>query len=63
MSKMYYNHEHYPDPTAGEAIANIMREERRRARSRRYNGPVKPREAPGYFPFKEAFENANYIPS
>ena len=25
---MYWNKEHYPDPTAGMAIANIMREER-----------------------------------
>ncbi len=31
---MYYkNSEGYPDPTAGEAIANVMREEKRIARS------------------------------
>ena len=42
---------------------NIMREERRRRRPRVYRSPVKPREAPGYYPFKEAFEYANFIPS
>lgn len=25
---MYRNHEGYPDPTAGQALANIIREER-----------------------------------
>ena len=31
---MYYkNGEGYPDPTAGEAIANVMREQKRVARS------------------------------
>jgi hypothetical protein len=62
MHKYFYNGEHYPDPTAYEALLNIMREERRRA-PRVYHAPVKPREAPSYYPFKEAFENANYIPS
>ena len=42
---------------------NIMREERLRRRPRVYRSPVKPREAPGYYPFKEAFERENYIPS
>ena len=29
MRKFYYNAEHYPDPTAYEALLNITREERR----------------------------------
>jgi len=61
MRQLYYNVEHYPDPTAYEALINIMREELRRERVNR--APCKPREAPGYYPFKEAFEHANYIPS
>ena len=32
---IYRNSEGYPDPTAGEAIANIIREETRIARSMR----------------------------
>ena len=32
---MYRNSEGYPDPTAGQAIANIMREQRRAARAKR----------------------------
>ena len=33
---MYYrNSEGYPDPTAGQALANVMREEKRVARSMR----------------------------
>ena len=63
VGKIYYNAEHYPDPTAGQAIANIMREERRRRRPRVYRYPIRPREAPGHYPFKEAFEDANFIPS
>jgi hypothetical protein len=63
MHKDFYNAEHYPDPTAYEAIMNVMREERRRRRPRVYRAPVKPRETLGYYPFKEAFENADYIPS
>lgn len=63
MRQLYYNAEHYPDPTAYEALMNIMREERLRRRPRVYRSPVKPREAPGYYPFKEAFERENYIPS
>lgn len=30
---MYRNSEGYPDPTAGQALANVMREEKRLARS------------------------------
>ncbi len=30
---MFWNSEHYPDPTAGQAIANIIREERRNRRA------------------------------
>jgi len=56
MRKFYYNAEHYPDPTAYYALLNIIREERRINRR-----PRKPRD--GYYPFKEAFERANYIPS
>jgi hypothetical protein len=63
MHKDFYNAEHYPDPTAYEALMNIMREERQRALSRRYDGPVRPRETPGYFPFKEVFERENFIPT
>ena len=62
MRKFYYNASHCPDPTAYEALINITREERRR-KPRVYRTPVKPREVPGYYPFKEAFEHANYIPS
>ena len=62
MKNSYRNHEHYHDPTAGQALDNVMREERRRRRPRVYRAPVKPREAPGYFPFKEVLENAD-IPS
>ena len=29
---MYKNHEGYPDPTAGEAIRNVMREYRKQQR-------------------------------
>ena len=31
---MYYNHEGYPDPTAGAALAKIEREEREKKRKR-----------------------------
>ena len=63
MHHLFYNGEHYPDPTAYEALLNIMREERLRRRPRVYRSPVRPREAPGYYPFREAFENASFIPS
>jgi hypothetical protein len=53
MRKYYYNAEHYPDPTAYEALINITREERRRKRNRRSRQPCKPRETPGYRPFEE----------
>jgi len=56
------NHEHYHDPTAGQALENVARDERRRRRPRVYRAPVKPREAPGHFPFNEVPENAD-IPS
>ena len=59
----YHNHEHYHEPTAGQALENITREERRRRRPRVYRAPVKPREAPGYRPFEEAFEHAGFISS
>ena len=32
---MYRNSEGYPDPTAGQAIANIMREQKRAAKAKR----------------------------
>jgi hypothetical protein len=57
MRKYYYNAEHYPDPTAYEALINITREERRRKRNRRNRQPCKPREVPGYRPFEEVFGN------
>ena len=31
---MYKNHEGYPDPTAGEAIRNVMREYRKKQRKK-----------------------------
>ena len=34
----YRNPEYYPDPTAGQAIENIEREEERMARQRRWGG-------------------------
>ena len=34
----YRNPEHYPDPTAGQAIENIEREEERMKRQRRWGG-------------------------
>ena len=34
----YRNPEHYPDPTAGQAIENIEREEERIRRQRRWGG-------------------------
>ncbi len=34
---MYKNSEGYPDPTAGEAIANVMREEKKLRRAGRYS--------------------------
>lgn len=40
---MYRNSEGYPDPTAGQAIANIMREQRRAARAKRRKAEQKPR--------------------
>jgi len=55
----YRNNEYYRDPTAGQALDNITREERRRRRPRAYRAPVKPREAPGYRPFEEVFRNDN----
>jgi hypothetical protein len=58
MSKMYYNAEHYPDPTAGQALDNIMREERRNRRARVYHAPCKPREVPGQKAVKEALERS-----
>jgi len=61
MRSISYNSEGYFDPTAGAAIINIMREELRRERV--YRASCRPREAPGYYPFKEAFEHADYIPS
>ena len=35
---MYRNPEHYADPTAGQAIENIEKEEERMARQRRWGG-------------------------
>jgi hypothetical protein len=85
MRKLYYNAEHYPDPTAYYALINILREERRHelcvncrshsfthvnccmncvhahSQTRLCRRPRKPHG--GYYPFKEAFEHANYIPS
>ena len=40
---MYRNSEGYPDPTAGPAIANIMREQRRAARAKRRKAEQKHR--------------------
>ena len=59
MHHLFYNGEHYPDPTAYYALLNLMREERRI--NRRPRCPRKSHD--GYYPFKEAFERANYIPS
>ena len=33
--RVYRNSEGYPDPTAGQAIANIMREQKRAAKAKR----------------------------
>ena len=38
----YYNGEGYYDPTAGAALENIEREERRNRKSRVYHAPSKP---------------------
>jgi len=47
----YYNGEGYYDPTAGAALENIEREERRnrkpRAKPRVYHAPCKPDAKPG----------------
>jgi len=43
----YYNGEGYYDPTAGAALANIEREERRNRKPRVYRAPYRPRETPG----------------
>lgn len=40
---MYRNSEGYPDPTAGQAIANIMREQKQAARAKRRNAEQKHR--------------------
>ena len=56
MRKYYYNGEHYPDPTAYEALVNITREERRNRQPRVYHAPCKPREVPGQKAVKEALE-------
>jgi hypothetical protein len=46
------------DPTAYQALLNILREERRiNRRMRRCRKP-----GDGYYPFKEVFERENYIP-
>ena len=59
MRDLYYNASHCADPTAYEALINITREEQRINRKR--SRPRKPSD--DYYPFREAFENANYIPS
>ena len=41
MRNNYRNHEYYLDPTAGQALANIMRGERRRRR-KQHKFPHKP---------------------
>jgi len=56
MSK-YRNNEYYRNPTAGQALDNIAREEQRRRRPRIHRALVKPREAPGYRPFEEVLRN------
>jgi len=38
----YYNGEGYYDPTAGAALANIEREERRNRKPRVYRAPAEP---------------------
>jgi len=42
MRNHYYNGEGYYDPTAGAALDNIMREERRNRKPRVYRAPSKP---------------------
>lgn len=45
----YRNHEGYSDPTAGQALANICREERRKRKSvyvHRYTAPDKQKYPP-----------------
>ena len=42
----YYNGEGYYDPTAGAALENIEREERRNRKARVYHAPAKPNAKP-----------------
>jgi hypothetical protein len=46
----YYNGEGYYDPTAGAALENIEREERRNRKPRVYHTHSKPGETPGSKP-------------
>jgi len=46
MRNQYRNAEYYPDVTAGAAIENVTREERRVNRKPRKKPPVKRREPP-----------------
>ena len=50
MRGNYYNGEGYYDPTAGAALDNIEREERRNRKPRVYRAPCRPRETPGNKP-------------
>ncbi|MCD8107281.1 MAG: hypothetical protein LUE20_04880 [Oscillospiraceae bacterium] len=38
---MYRNHEGYPDPTAGQAVANVMREYYREQRKKNRKKKIK----------------------
>lgn len=55
--RVYYNHEHYPDPTAGAAIANITREERRRMTQKQfYKSRAWRRTRDAYIAYREAID-------
>jgi len=54
----YYNGSGYYDPTAGAALYNIEREERRNRKPRVYHAPAKPNVKPGQKAVKEALEQS-----
>lgn len=53
---MYRNHEHYPDPTAGAALAGIRREERRLNTGKQFEADWRASVPPGtwYYRFRDS---------
>lgn len=53
MSGNYFNGEHYYDPTAGQALDNIEREERRNRKPRTHHTNTKPGQPPSSKPHEQ----------